>query len=176
MVMNVHLVTSAMRRQSAVNHFTVDKLLLMPIVLVHKLVRMVWTRLARRMSFVLHRRPVPIQSILPTRTSWMWDLSTAGKIIRMHRHLVHLPARVDLVLNVPSLAPSILVMPILRVMIQTLTSAVRHGTMLHQTVSFHAKVVWIVNVLTRPSASPTLRVATMTHSCVEPALKMLLLA
>ena len=94
----------------------------------------------------------------------------------MLRHRVHLLAQVDPVPNAPSLALSILVMLILHVMIQIHTSAVRRGTMLHRIVSFHAKVAWIVNVLTALTAFLTLRVTIMTRSCVEQVLKMLLLA
>jgi len=88
---------------------------------------------------------------------------------------VHFRARVDQVWNAQSLAPSILVMQILRAMILTLTFAVQLGIMLHRTVSFPAKVDWIVNVLTTPSASLTLHVTTMIRSCVELALKTQLL-
>ena len=133
-------------------------------------------RLAQRMNFALLRRPVPIRSKIPIKTLWMWDLSTVEKTTRMLQNLAHLPARVDQAPNALNLARSIPVMPILRVMIQTPTSVVLHGIMLHPTVSFHAKVVWIVNVLTVPSAFLTLHVTAMTHSCVELAFKMLLLA
>ena len=106
----------------------------------------------------------------------MWDLPNVGKIIRMLLHLVRLPARVGQVPSVPSLVLSIFVTPRLRAMILTLTSAVQLGITLHPTVSFPAKVVWTVNAPTAPSASLTLHVTTTTRSCVEIALKTLVLA
>jgi hypothetical protein len=71
MAMNVHSVTNAMQLQNAVTHFSVVNLLWMPTVLVLKLVRMAKTRLARKMSFASHRRPVPIQLMFLTRMLWM---------------------------------------------------------------------------------------------------------
>ena len=139
MATNVPSVTNVMRLQSAVNHFTVENLLLTLILRVRKLVLMVLTRHVQIMSLVLLRHPAPIR-ILLTRMSWTWDRSTAEKIIQMLLHRVHLHVRVDQLPNAPSLVQSILVSPTLPATTPTPFSVALLGTMLHPTVSFHAKV------------------------------------